>query len=195
MNILVTGATGYIGGRLVPLLLSAGHRVRVLVRDIDPIKGRPWEFDVEVVHGDLLKPDTLLPAVRGVDAAYYLVHSMYGGDDFAQRDRDAARNFVDACNAAAAQDAPDGNGPEHVVYLGGLEPKDAETRSDHLRSRAEVGQMFGRGGDAGPDRRHHESPAVVSGDRPDHLPRSGPAGAYQDRAGRGRDALEQRGGR
>ena len=139
MKILVTGATGYIGGRLVPLMLSAGHEVRVLVRDIDPIKGRPWEHDVEVVHGDLLKPETLLPAVRGIDAAYYLVHSMYGGDDFAQRDREAVRHFVAACDAAGEL------APRHVIYLGGLEPKDAETRSDHLRSRAEVGRMLAEG--------------------------------------------------
>ncbi|MEM7625755.1 MAG: DUF2867 domain-containing protein [Planctomycetota bacterium] len=139
MRILVTGATGYIGGRLVPLLLSAGHRVRVLVRDIDPIKGRSWENDVEVVHGDLLRPETLGPAVGGVDAAYYLVHSMYGGDDFAQRDRDAVQHFVDACRAA------DPDGPEHVVYLGGLEPKNQTTRSDHLRSRAEVGRLLAEG--------------------------------------------------
>ena len=83
MKILVTGATGYIGGRLVPLLLASGHDVRVLVRDADPIRGRPWERDVEVVRGDLLKPETLGPAVAGMDAAYYLVHSMYGGEDFA----------------------------------------------------------------------------------------------------------------
>lgn len=139
MNVLVTGATGYIGGRLVPLLLAAGHRVRVLVRDIDPIKGRPWEHQVEVVNGDLLKPETLGPALRGIDAAYYLVHSMYGGADFAQRDRDAADHFVQACHAA------DTEGPKHVVYLGGLEPKSGETRSAHLRSRAEVGRRLAEG--------------------------------------------------
>lgn len=145
MKILVTGATGYIGGRLVPLLLSAGHRVRVLVRDIDPIKGRPWENDVEVVHGDLLRRETLREAVEGVDAAYYLVHSMYGGEDFAQRDRDAVQNFVQACQKADDNAEETGGGPKHVIYLGGLEPKDAETRSIHLRSRAEVGRLLAKG--------------------------------------------------
>lgn len=142
MNILVTGATGYIGGRLVPRLLEAGHRVRVLVREADPVKGRPWEHDVEIVQGDLLKPDTLHAAVGGMDAAYYLVHSMYGGADFAQRDRDAANHFVAACRAAHI--TPDG-GPQHVIYLGGLEPKGEPTRSGHLRSRAEVGKLLADG--------------------------------------------------
>lgn len=142
MNVLVTGATGYIGGRLVPRLLEAGHRVRVLVREADPVKGRPWEHDVEIVQGDLLKPDTLNAAVAGIDAAYYLVHSMYGGADFAQRDRDAANHFVAACRAA--QESEHG-GPRHVIYLGGLEPKGEPTRSGHLRSRAEVGQLLAEG--------------------------------------------------
>jgi len=126
----------------VPRLLDAGHRVRVLVRETDPVKGRPWEHDVEIVQGDLLKPDTLGPAVRGIDAAYYLVHSMYGGADFAQRDRDAANHFVAACRSA--HDTADG-GPQHVIYLGGLEPKGEATRSGHLRSRAEVGKLLADG--------------------------------------------------
>ncbi|MEM9419569.1 MAG: DUF2867 domain-containing protein [Planctomycetota bacterium] len=142
MKVLVTGATGYIGGRLVPRLLEAGHHVRVLVRETDPVKGRPWENDVEIVQGDLLKPETLAPALQGIDAAYYLVHSMYGGADFAQRDRDAANNFVAACHAVTKmtpQSLP------HVVYLGGLEPKGQPTRSQHLRSRAEVGAILAEG--------------------------------------------------
>ncbi|MEM9914320.1 MAG: SDR family oxidoreductase [Planctomycetota bacterium] len=149
MNVLVTGATGYIGGRLVPSLLEAGHRVRVLVREADPVKGRPWEHDVEIVQGDLLKPETLDAAVRGIDAAYYLVHSMYGGADFEQRDRDAVRHFVAACHAASASEH---GGPRHVVYLGGLEPKGQPTKSAHLQSRAEVGRMLAEGlGAARPD--------------------------------------------
>ncbi len=137
MKILVTGATGYIGGRLVPLLLASGHDVRVLVRDADPIRGRPWERDVEVVRGDLLKPETLGPAVAGMDAAYYLVHSMYGGEDFAARDRQAAGNFVAACEAA--------DGPRHVIYLGGLMPAAKKVNSDHLKSRAETGRVLAEG--------------------------------------------------
>jgi len=142
MRVLVTGATGYIGGRLIPRLLEAGHTVRVLVRDTDPIRGRPWERDVEVVRGDLLKPLTLGPAVTGVDAAYYLVHSMYGGDGFAARDRRAAGNFVAACDAARQGG---GAGPMHVVYLGGLMPEQEKVHSDHLKSRAETGRVLADG--------------------------------------------------
>ncbi|MEM9883505.1 MAG: DUF2867 domain-containing protein [Planctomycetota bacterium] len=143
MRVLVTGATGYIGGRLVPRLLAAGHEVRVLVRAFDPVKGRPWEHDVEVVQGDLLRPETLSDAVTAdLDAAYYLVHSMYGGEDFAARDRAAANHFVSACAAAVAER------PEalrRVVYLGGLMPKGEPSRSGHLRSRAEVGRLLAEG--------------------------------------------------
>ncbi|MEM1108160.1 MAG: SDR family oxidoreductase [Planctomycetota bacterium] len=142
MNVLVTGATGYIGGRLVPRLLEAGHRVRVLVREADPVKGRPWEHDVDVVQGDLLNRGSLDAAVRGIDTAYYLVHSMYGGADFAARDRQAVANFVDACRSASENGA---GGPRHVVYLGGLEPKGVPTRSAHLQSRAEVGRLLAEG--------------------------------------------------
>jgi uncharacterized protein YbjT (DUF2867 family) len=133
MKVLVTGATGYIGGRLVPRLIEAVHDVRVLVRDRDPIRGRPWASQVEVVHGDLLKPDTLGPAVAGIEVAYYLVHSMVGGEDFEQRDRDAANHFVDACRDTTVR---------QVIYLGGLQPKGEPTRSEHLSSRAEVGQLL-----------------------------------------------------
>ena len=136
MRILVTGATGYIGGRLVPRLLAEGHSVRVLVRDREPIKGRPWEPDVEMCRGDLLEPSSFRAALEGVDAAYYLVHSMSAGEDFEQRDRRAATHFVEACR-------------EHdvgkVIYLGGLQPKGEPTRSSHLRSRAEVGEVLEAG--------------------------------------------------
>lgn len=130
MRILVTGATGYIGGRLVRRLVDAGYAVRVLVRDPRRIRGRAWEGQVEVVEGDLSRPETLEPALRGIEAAYYLVHSMTAGADFARRDRQAAENF-----AAAAQ------GLSHVIYLGGLQPDSAQI-SAHLRSRAEVGEIL-----------------------------------------------------
>ncbi|WP_436907248.1 NAD(P)H-binding protein [Halosimplex marinum] len=129
MHVLVTGATGFVGGRLVPALTGAGHDVRALVRDpsaYDPPPG------VEVVQGDLLEPGTLASAFDGVDAAYYLVHSMRAGDDFEERDRKAASNF-----AAAADDA----GVERVVYLGGL-GEDADDLSPHLRSRREVERIL-----------------------------------------------------
>lgn len=132
-TVLVTGATGYIGGRLVPALVEKGYRVRVLVRDASRIEGRPWADDVEVFVGDLLKPDTLERALDGVRAAYYLVHSMYGGKGFMERDRESARNFVRA-----------GSSLRHVIYLGGLIPE-AHDVSAHLASRREVGEILRAG--------------------------------------------------
>jgi uncharacterized protein YbjT (DUF2867 family)/uncharacterized protein YndB with AHSA1/START domain len=134
MRVLVTGATGYVGGRLVPRLLDRGHAVRVLVRDGRRIEGRAWVARVEVVEDDLLAPRSLGAALAGMDAAYYLVHSMGGGADFEERDRRAASTFVSAgCEA----------GLRRLVYLGGLVP--AGELSDHLRSRAEVGEILRRG--------------------------------------------------
>ncbi len=130
MKILVTGATGYIGGRLVPLLLEKGHQVRVMVRDPARAAGRSWSSQVEIVRGDVEDPSTLVGAVSGVDAAYYLVHLMGTGADFVQRDRAAAHNFVEA-----AKDL------DHLIYLGGLLPEAVDI-SDHLSSRAEVGEIL-----------------------------------------------------
>ncbi|TVR64963.1 MAG: SDR family oxidoreductase [Gemmatimonadales bacterium] len=132
MNILVTGATGYIGGRLVPRLLARGHRIRVMVRDPRRLRGRDWEGQVEVFQGDLSDPTSLVGLAEGMDAAYYLVHSMYAGEDFARRDREAAENFASACAHLPL-----------TIYLGGILPATEElTRSEHLRSRAEVGRVL-----------------------------------------------------
>jgi uncharacterized protein YbjT (DUF2867 family) len=132
-TILVSGATGYVGGRLVPRLLAAGYRVRCLVRDPERLQGRPWP-GVEIVQGDVLQPATLPPALAGVEVAYYLVHSMGGGEQgFEERDRRAAANF-----AAAAQAA----GVARIIYLGGLGEEDL---SPHLRSRQEVGAVLRAG--------------------------------------------------
>lgn len=131
MDVLVTGATGYLGGRLVPRLLARGHRVRVLVRDPTRIEGRPWFGEVEVAKGDLLAPETLPPALAGIECAYYLVHSMFSGAAYAALDRSAAHNFA----AAAAA-----GGLRRVVYLGGLQPE--AHPSAHLASRADVGRIL-----------------------------------------------------
>ncbi len=131
MNILVTGATGYVGGRLVPRLVEAGHNVRVLVRHADRIAGRDWQNRVRIVECDLDRPTGLDGALEGVDAAYYLVHSMQSGKGFEKADRGAAERFG---KAAAASNV-------RIVYLGGLQPA-AGTPSAHLASRAEVGAIL-----------------------------------------------------
>lgn len=131
-TVLVTGATGYIGGRLVGRLLNAGYQVRTLVRDPSRLQGRPWSDRVEVVQGDVLNADTLPAAMAGVDAAYYLIHSMRDGADFHYRDLLAAHNF-----GVAAREA----GLQRIIYLGGLgEPGDS--LSQHLRSRQQTGAVL-----------------------------------------------------
>ncbi len=135
-RVLVTGATGYVGGRLIPRLLSSGYGVRALVRDLDRLQGRTWRQAVEVVVGDVFKPETLSAAMAGIDVAYYLIHSMRGGQDFHERDLTAAKNFADAARAA---------GVSRIVYLGGLgEP--GEALSPHLHSRHETGEALTHAG-------------------------------------------------
>jgi uncharacterized protein YbjT (DUF2867 family) len=134
--VLITGATGYVGGRLLPRLLEAGYRVRCLVRDPARLQGRPWLEQVEVVEGDVLKPATLPSAMQGVDTAYYLIHSMSGSADFHQRDLTAARNFGDAARVAGVQ---------QIVYLGGLGDPGADL-SQHLRSRQKTGEALRESG-------------------------------------------------
>ncbi|MDT0213042.1 NAD(P)H-binding protein [Rothia sp. ARF10] len=131
-SVLVTGATGYIGSRLVPALLDAGLRVRVLTRSADRLRARRWAGDVEVVEGDATSRQDLDRALEGIDVAYYLLHSMDGKDDFEQRDRDLARTF-----GLAAQGADVGR----IVYLSGLHP-DGGHLSPHLASRVEVGDLL-----------------------------------------------------
>jgi uncharacterized protein YbjT (DUF2867 family)/uncharacterized protein YndB with AHSA1/START domain len=134
--VLVTGATGYIGGRLVPRLLDMGCRVRCLVRDPARLQGRPWHSAVEIVAGDVLQPATLAQAMQGVEVAYYLIHSLGAGADFHQRDLIAARNFSVEANAA---------GVKRIIYLGGL-AEASPTLSEHLRSRQQTGDFLRSGG-------------------------------------------------
>jgi uncharacterized protein YbjT (DUF2867 family) len=135
-RVLVTGATGYIGGRLVPHLLAAGYRVRVLARDPQRLQGRDWLEQVEVAEGDVFNLSSLQAAMQGVKSAYYLVHSMSGSADFEHKDIQAAENF----GKAASQ-----NNLEQVIYLGGLGDPQADL-SRHLRSRQETGEALRRAG-------------------------------------------------
>ncbi|GHD64880.1 NAD(P)-dependent oxidoreductase [Streptomyces mirabilis] len=132
---LVTGATGYIGGRLVPELLEAGHRVRCLARSPAKLRDYPWAGDAEVVRGDVTDAGSVAEALRGIDVAYYLVHALGTGQDFEETDRKAARIFGEQARAA---------GVSRIVYLGGLTPAGVpeERLSPHLRSRAEVGRIL-----------------------------------------------------
>jgi uncharacterized protein YbjT (DUF2867 family) len=129
---LVTGASGYVGGRLVPELLKAGWRVRAMARTATRLRDAPWAEEVEVAVADVADADRLGPALDGVDVAYYLVHSIGAGPEFEDQDRRAATTFAAAAKAA---------GVRRIVYLGGLAPE-GEELSPHLRSREEVGQIL-----------------------------------------------------
>lgn len=132
LRVLVTGATGYIGGRVTPRLLAAGYSVRVLVRSPDKLRDVPWARDVEICRGDLDDTDSLTAAFRDIDVVYYLVHSMGGGEAFADAERRGAQHVVAAARSA---------GVSRIVYLGGLHPAGVEL-SAHLRSRTQVGRIL-----------------------------------------------------
>ncbi|MFE6257240.1 SDR family oxidoreductase [Agromyces sp. NPDC057865] len=132
MRVLVTGATGYIGGRLVPRLIGAGHDVRVLVRQPERLRDVPWAASVDVVAGDLGDRAAVDRAMDGIEVVYYLVHSMGGRGDFESIEVEIARNV-----AASARE----HGVGRIVYLGGLHPEGVRL-SRHLRSRAEVGEVL-----------------------------------------------------
>lgn len=135
-RVLVTGATGYVGGRLIPELLAAGFTVRATSRRLESLRRFPWFDDVEAVEADMSQPAEVERVVRGVDTLFYLVHSMGGGEkDFEQVETDTAITV-----AAAAEEA----GVRQIIYLSGLHPKDIplENLSKHMRSRERVAQTF-----------------------------------------------------
>ncbi|MCW3040509.1 MAG: NAD-dependent epimerase/dehydratase family protein [Solirubrobacterales bacterium] len=133
-TILLTGATGYVGGTLAPVLLERGHTVRCLARNAERARGKLPE-GVEIVEGDVMSGAGLDEALAGADVAYYLVHAMGNGNgqDFAEADRKGARTFGDAVARA---------GVGRTVYLGGLEGGSATEASEHLRSRNEVAEIL-----------------------------------------------------
>ena len=151
MRCLVTGASGYVGGRLVPRLLAAGYQVRCLTRSAGRLRNQPWRAtdsahgplggppdpigvnQVEVAQGDVTSGEGLAAALDGIDVAYYLIHSL-GRPDFERIDRDSARTFAAAAARANVR---------RVVYLGGPDPAHpAAAVSPHLRSRAEVARIL-----------------------------------------------------
>jgi uncharacterized protein YbjT (DUF2867 family) len=135
IRVLVTGATGYIGGRLVPRLSAKGHQLRCVARNPDRLEGQRWP-GVEIVRGDLENPEDTTRVLQGIDVAYYLVHSMAAGEAFRERDRLMALAFGRAAAKA---------GVRRIIYLGGLGDPE-KVRSKHLVSRQEVGRCLAAGG-------------------------------------------------
>ena len=130
-KILLTGATGYVGGRLLPLLESSSHSIRCMSRHPESLKGVAAKT-TEVVYGDVLEPESLSIALEGIHTAYYFVHSMGAPGDFEEVDRIAATNFANACSQ---------QGVARIIYLGGLGNPDQEL-SKHLRSRQEIADIL-----------------------------------------------------
>lgn len=130
--VLLTGATGYVGGRLLPLLEQQSVIVRCLVRNPDNLRALIKE-STQLVRGDVLDPASLDKALQGVHTAYYLVHLMSGSRNFEEQDRQAARNFATSARKA---------GVHRIIYLGGLGDDADPKLSRHLRSRHEVGQLL-----------------------------------------------------
>jgi uncharacterized protein YbjT (DUF2867 family) len=135
MQILVTGATGYIASRLIPQLLDRGYAVRALARNPQRLYARSWFSQIDILHGDVMEPASLAPAFDGVEIAYYLIHNMSSGHGYTERELEGARNF-----ARAAEDA----GVQHIIYLGGLADEEQHI-APHMRSRIETGATLRQG--------------------------------------------------
>lgn len=135
-TVLLTGATGYVGGRLIPLLERQPLVLRCLARHPDKLRPR-LAMSTDIVRGDVLAPPSLDAALQGVETAYYLVHLMSGSKDFEREDRQAAKNFADAAKRA---------GVKRIIYLGGLGDDADPKLSPHLRSRHEVGEILRQSG-------------------------------------------------
>jgi uncharacterized protein YbjT (DUF2867 family) len=132
LTCLVTGATGYVGGRLVPELLAAGHRVRVMTRSPERVRDHPWSGQVEIVRADAADAGQVAAACSGVDVVYYLIHALGSGPAFEETDRRTAQVMAKAAHEA---------GVGRLVYLGALQPE-GEELSPHLRSRTEVAEIL-----------------------------------------------------
>lgn len=131
-TVLVLGATGYIGGRLVPRLLQAGHRVRAAARSVEKMEHAPWADEVEMHYVDLDQEQGLEEAMGGVDVVYHLVHSMGGGGDFEEREASTARYIAETAERQAVK---------RIIFLGGLHPENVKL-SPHMRSRAAVARIL-----------------------------------------------------
>ena len=130
--ILLTGGSGYVGGRLIPRLEQQGAKLRCLARNPDKLRSRV-QAATEIAQGDVLDRPSLDKALQGVHTAYYLVHLMAGSKDFEQEDRQAATQFAEAAKQA---------GVKRIIYLGGLGDDSLPDLSPHLRSRHEVGKIL-----------------------------------------------------
>ena len=135
-SVLVTGATGYVGGLLIPLLEAQDLNLRCLARSAGTLRSRV-RATTEIVRGDVLDPLSLDQALKGIQTAYYLVHLMAGSKDFEKEDRQAAANFADAAVKA---------GVRRIIYMGGLGDENDAGLSPHLRSRHEVGKILRQSG-------------------------------------------------
>tara|TARA_B100000676_G_scaffold310769_1_gene378342 strand:+ start:1089 stop:2558 length:1470 start_codon:yes stop_codon:yes gene_type:complete len=132
MKILVTGATGYVGGRLIPKLLELGFEVRILARNPDRIKNRPWYSKVEIFTGNVLNKDSLHGLFKNIDIAFYLIHSLSQGKNFDEADVNAAHNFVEIAELEKLN---------KIIYLGGL-GEVSDNLSKHLLSRQQTGEIL-----------------------------------------------------